>query len=198
MRVRNGPLFAVTAIIAIADILPNSYWSRFLSNREELGLKTDRLRLLLPFGALLVAICAAIFHGQSDEVDGGLVKFDRNRWPVELLPELREIGRGQRRTPVFNDESLGGFLIFFTPRLEVFIDDRYELYGDRFLASYLDAIQNNPARIDDWADQYGFKYAVVLSRGRLDEYLQTAPSWTLVKSAPAATLYRRKAWTEEK
>ena len=74
----------------------------------------------------------------SMEVTGhGLARLDPRHWPVELLPDLQRYEETHPRgTPIMNDMLFGGFLIFYTPRLQVFVDDRCELYGDQFLLNY--------------------------------------------------------------
>src|SRR5207248_348962 len=74
--------------------------------------------------------------------------------PIRLLPELRAYaGTRPPGTPIFNDMLFGGFLIYFTPDLKVFVDDRCELYGDRWLGEYADAYYHHPERIERWAQE---------------------------------------------
>jgi hypothetical protein len=134
---------------------------------------------------------------------GSWARLDPAVWPEELLPELRAPESGTR---VFNDMQFGGFLILYAPNLKIFIDDRCELYGDRYLDEYVHALWDDPARLDRWADQYGFNLALVVTDteakrrergherdGALDVYLQNAPGWSVVRRTEAATLYRRQS-----
>jgi hypothetical protein len=82
----------------------------------------------------------------------------------------------------------GGFLIYFTPDLRVFIDDRCELYGDDRLLAYVHA---KPAHFEAWEEQSGVDIALVKSGSSFDRYLNGAEGWDLVKQTSAATLYRR-------
>jgi hypothetical protein len=53
---------------------------------------------------------------------------------VELLPDLQAYEKNHPPgTPIFNEMLYGGFLIYYTPHLRIFIDDRCELYGDEGL-----------------------------------------------------------------
>ena len=92
----------------------------------------------------------------------GWVKLDPEHWPVELLPELRQAEREHPEgTRIFNDFLYGGFLIYYTPGLKVFIDDRCELYGDDWLMQFSEAVRSHPERIDRWQETYRFPYALV-------------------------------------
>jgi hypothetical protein len=111
---------------------------------------------------------------------------------MELLPELREYeAEHPPRTPIFNDMLFGGFLIYYTPNLRIFIDDRCELYGDPGLLEYADTLANRPGTIEFWAEKYGFDMALTSPGSEFDEYLHAAPGWTCVSSTFAANLYRK-------
>jgi hypothetical protein len=71
--------------------------------------------------------------------------------PVGLIEPLRDYARSKPTGyPIFNDPNLGGFLIYFTPELRVFMDDRCELYGDAGIRDYVDMAQDHPERVDEW------------------------------------------------
>jgi hypothetical protein len=179
-RVRHAPLFAVVAALALAEILPVAQ-----------ALKR-RSRFLAPCAAMiLLALLLQTAGLRVPVVGAGWARLDSRLWPVELLPELRRL-ESQSATgtlKVFNSLRYGGFLMFHTPRLQTFIDDRCELFGDAFLREYAHAERNAPQQIDIWQRQYGFQYALVRSGSPLDAYLATHPQWQLVRRASAA-LYR--------
>ena len=112
---------------------------------------------------------------------------------MELLPELGDINRSSPEgTPIFNDMNFSGFLIYHTPHLRVFVDDRCPLYGTKFLLDYDHARRKDPGQIDRWREQYGFGYALVRTGDPFDRYLSDSAGWSLMKRSPAATLYRHK------
>jgi hypothetical protein len=122
----------------------------------------------------------------------GWVRLDPRACPVELLPELRAYERTRSTgTPIFNDMIFGGYLIYFTPGLRVFIDDRCELYGDEWLLEYAVSVLHHPERIEAWADEYGFEYALVQPATPVEQYLAGAAGWTVAGRTDAAVLYRR-------
>ncbi len=189
MCVRNASLFAVTTVIATADMLPYSFVGRWLERRGMLvrdplhALPTISIFRFLPVVVVAAAIVVQL-------VGRGWARFDTDVCPMELLPTIEEINRsspeGER---VFNDMRFGGFLIYHAPRLRIFIDDRCPLYGTEFLSAYQRAQNEEPAQLDHWREEYGFRYALVASGGRFDEYLSTAAGWKLVERARAAALY---------
>jgi hypothetical protein len=227
-RVRNAPLFAVTAVIALADMLPYSRVGRWLRSRELLARVADpdvpllgtsrgddgvpkqhglfqaaahrredsagRFKpLVLPAIVVVAALLLQIGGVPAPVVGHGWARFAPDRWPVELLPTLEKINRSSPDgTRIFNDLNFGGFLIYHTPRLRVFIDDRCPLYGTEFLLDYERARCENPAQIDGWRQQYGFDYALVRTGAGFDRYLSESAEWRLVKRSPAATLHRHK------
>ena len=198
-RVRHGPLFAITAAIAMADIIPHTKWAKWLSQK---GSKICRIRpfdsienrisivpWIIPV-AVIFAMVAYVTVSQRIPLGGqGWARLDHKHWPIELLPELQEYERIRPEgTPIFNDMLFGGFLIYYTPRLRVFIDDRCELYGDDRLLAYVNA---EPSRFEDWQERYGFDMALTEAGSSFDRYLKRVMGWSVVKQTSAATLYRR-------
>src|SRR5262249_37523615 len=135
-RVRHGPLFVVTATVALAAMYPNLRWVEWVSrwDKDVFGHK-DCLRrgppkqlswhaLLLPLALVFAAFCFQTEGARIPVLGSGLATIDPNLWPVELLPELRDyMRRHPPGTPIFNDMRFGGFLNYYTPELRVFIDD---------------------------------------------------------------------------
>ena len=204
-RVRNVPLFAIMAAIGCVDLLPRSRWAGWLKRREMLqptgaeGVpRPDARATILP---LIVVVAAAVLQiaGVSAPVVGrGWARFDPVRWPVGLLAELQEIDRKSPEdapTRIFNDLSLGGFVIHHAPKLRVFIDDRCALYGAEFLQAYERARREDPAQLDRWQAEYGFRYALVERNAdeeaaSFDRHLRSSARWTRIGESPGAVLYR--------
>jgi len=181
-RVRNVPLFAITAALGCADLLPRSRWADWLKRHEMLlpagdsqPAGPDARAAILPL-IVVVVVAALQAAGVSAPVVGrGWARFDPARWPVGLLAELHRIDRESPEdapTRIFNDLSLGGFVIHHAPRLRVFIDDRCALYGA----------------------EYGFRYALVERKANektpsFDRYLRNSARWTKIAESPAAVLF---------
>jgi len=201
-RIRHGPLFAVTGVIALGEMLPHVRWIAWLARRGSIACRIrpssvdrpsgDWRPALLPVAVVLAAL-ALQFAGISLPILGrGWARLDPRVSPVDLLPEIHARAREPTDgTPIFNDMLYGGFLIYSAPEFRVFIDDRCELYGDSMLEAYADAAFRHPERIDQWARQYGFELALVRIDSRFDEYLARAAGWSVAARGVTSVLYRR-------
>ena len=110
---------------------------------------------------MVTAVALIAFHGsaQLPSTAQKWVKLDGTHWPIEILPELQTIEKSHPRgTPIFNDMLFGGFLIYHTPGLRVFIDDRCELYGDEFITKYVKAERTD---FEAWLEAYRFDLALL-------------------------------------
>ena len=210
MRIRHGPLFAIMAVIALGDMFPHIRWVTWLTRH---GSELLRVRVSYPaFGEkrvnwrpafipiVLVLVTASFQIGAVPipVIGQGWAKVDHTRYPVELLPELiRYEQTHPDGTPIFNEMLFGGFLIYYTPRLRVFIDGRCELYGDEGLLRYANAMRYDPAQVDQWAKEYGFDIELTQTGYVFDHYLESAKGWTLVQRSRAATLYRKRSRSEK-
>jgi hypothetical protein len=97
---------------------------------------------------------------------------------------------------VYNDANFGGYLIYHAPQLKIFMDDRFEQYGEGWTREYVDAIWRHPERFDAWDARWGFGLALVATADTptpLDQHLAARPDrWEEVARQPAAVLYRRR------
>jgi hypothetical protein len=206
LSARNAALFGVTAVLAIADMLPRSRIGQWLREHDwmlqinnscnlppsprVLSRGLNRLSLGLPAAVVAGVFLLAIAAVWLPLPWAGWARPSPAVCPMELLPELTTVNsKDDRDRWIFNDLKFGGFLIYFAPRLSVFIDDRCPLYGTEFLLSYDRARREDPALLDRWREEYGFRYALVESGGRFDGWLAKSPSWRLWGRTPSAALY---------
>lgn len=208
-RIRHGPLFITTATIALAEMLPHVRWVGWLSRwgngllginieeRSAVRTKTGGRGAIIPLSFVLTAVALHTLSVPLPILGCGWAKLDPQVWPVGLLPELRDYERSHPPgTPIYNDMAFGGFLIYYTPGLSVFIDDRCELYGDELLLAYDHAANVDPEVIDRWQRQYGFDSALTIINSPLDWYLRQSPDWEVVRQTMTATFYERRATSE--
>jgi hypothetical protein len=199
--IRHGPLFAITAGMSLADIVPHTHWARWLTRQdtylyreqpEQLPIRwPDWTSALVPVLIVCAATVLQIGQVRVPLLGHDWARLDPNYWPLEARPQLDEFADG---TPIFNDMLFGGFLIQYAPNVRVFVDDRCELYGDDFLQAYFEAERGHPEQIDIWARQYGVEWALVTPSpdSGFDGYLSRSDSWTPVRKSEAAVLYRRR------
>jgi hypothetical protein len=193
-RVRHAPLFAVTAIVLIADLFPLCRWQqRFATEqrRSSAGWRTA----LLPACAVALAVMLQAAAVPVPLIGRSWARLDPDHWPVGLLPELSQHqGEDPAGTPIFNEYALGGFLIGCTPGFRVFIDDRCEVYGDAYLGEYVRGEQGDAeAILERWEKHYRFEYALTWRGSRFDAYYAAAPAWVLLGETTSARFYRLDA-----
>jgi hypothetical protein len=218
LRVRHSPLFSITAMLALAEMLPQTRLATFLARpgrdlfrfgsvgsyqwsvvSGQWPVARSRRRCdwrpaVIPACVILLALALQAAGIRAPVLGRGWVKLDPTHWPVELLPELRQVEREHPEgARIFNDFLYGGFLIYYTPGLKIFIDDRCELYGDDWLLKYRVAMQDHPGRIEEWYRECNFPFAIVSSASAFDHYFSQSPYWALVGRTSAAALYRRSS-----
>lgn len=198
--IRHGPLFVAIGLVAMADFLPETIWFRLLKKYGDTfvmeATPTPRAagwRALAGVG-LVIALALGLQRGRIvvPVVGYAWVRFDNKLVPVELIEPLQEYAKTRPDGyPIFNDANVGGFLIYFTPNLKIFMDDRFELYGDRGLRDYVEMVNDHPERIEEWAKKAPFDRAVVDCDTALDEYLKKSDKWREVARDRKAALYER-------
>jgi hypothetical protein len=205
-RIRHAPLFSITAALAIADMLPHTRWAarKVLAGSDLFQLpkpETQRRAFnwkpaLLPLCVLVAVVCLQVRQVRVPAVGHGWARLDPAYWPVELLPTLRAYQDGQPAgTPIFNEYLYGGFLIYQTPGFRVFVDDRCELYGDKWLQEYVRAEwQDTAEHFRKWEATYpAFALALTRTGSGFDEYLAASRQWRPIQHTETATLYGRDA-----
>jgi len=199
--IRHGPLFCSVALVALADFLPETVWFRLLRKYgDTFAMEPREPRSIgwkgwsLPIIGVAIAICLQRAETPVPVIGYAWARFDPKLVPIELIGPLHEYALSKPEGhPIFNDANLGGFLIFNAPRLKIFMDDRFELYGEKWLEEYIDMVHNHPERIDEWAERGHFDRALVESDSVLDDYLKKPESkWREVKRTTKATLYELK------
>jgi hypothetical protein len=150
MRVRHAPLFAVGALVGIADFFPSTRIAvRLIAQKSDLfvpdppDFDDNSVRecfrpFMIPTGLILAAILLHAAGLAIPVLGRGWARLDPSIWPIELLPELKAHERDRPLgTRIFCEYSYGGFIIYYAPGCRVFIDDRCELFGDEFLTQFV-------------------------------------------------------------
>jgi hypothetical protein len=198
--IRHGPLFVATALVALADFFHKTVWYRllqkygdtFASKPSELISSIGWKGWLIPVVALLLAFGLQRAKIPAPLIGYDWVRFDRRLVPVEMIDPLQEYAKTKPDGfPIYNDANLGGFVIYFTPSLKIFWDDRFELYGEKGFRDYIDTSQHHPERIELWAEKAPFDRALVESDSVMDKYLKGSPRWREVTRCTKAVLYER-------
>jgi hypothetical protein len=214
--IRQGPLFAVCAAVAIADLWKHTLWHRLLVRYGDGSTAWDaddsaraaKRSGPLWAGFVVPALAVALAFGlQVARVDvpvigRGWARLDPDFIPSDLTPEVTEYAASvPTGTPIFNDANLGGYLIYHTPTLKIFMDDRCELYGDDWIKSYSDTLGLPPNELgvvfETWAAEYKFERAIVMTnpperdKPSIELYLSGSPHWHEVARGRRAVMFER-------
>jgi hypothetical protein len=150
-----------------------------------------------------LALALQVNRVQAPLVGSGWARLNPEFVPVELTPELQAYAASRPAgTRIFNDANFGGYLIYHTPSLKIFMDDRCELYGDANIKYYTDTMGLPPEelgpRFEEWAGRLQFERAIVMvdpsgeTKPPLAEYLGSHPErWREVGRARRAAVYER-------
>jgi hypothetical protein len=198
-RIRHAPMFAVVASIALADFFPYVGWANsmvvrgskiFALNSSNKSHNFSAKQGLIPSLLILITIFLQLTAGKVPVLGKDWAKLDSRYWPVELIPQLQLIEeKNSAGAPILNDMLFGGFLIYYTPNLRVFIDDRCELYGDEGLLAYANA---DCDKFGYWSDKYGVSLALAQQGSTMDSCLKGSAGWTVVGKTIPATLYKKR------
>jgi hypothetical protein len=206
-RIRHGPLFALTAALALADLLPHTRYVNWLV-RHRSGLFTvpepfepepardqaipvrpwQLTHIVIPAAVVCLALLLQAGGIHVPLVGKGWTRVPEPTWPVPLQPQLEAYERDHPGAPILNDLYFGGFLIYYTPNLKVFIDDRCELYQDDFLKAYFEA---KPADVARWIKDHDIHIALAVKGSTIDSYLVNANDWVRAGETATARLYLR-------
>ena len=127
-------------------------------------------------------------------VGAGWAQHDAKQWPVELLDVIRANEPGASEpNHLFTDYLGGGFVIYHAPGYKVFVDDRCEVFGGRWLMEFVAAThKDTPQAIAQWEADYGpFNFALTTADTGFDDFFRTSPDWDCLKRTKTAAFYRR-------
>ena len=215
--IRQGPLFAVCAGVAVADLWRHTVWHRLLvrygdgSTAWNPDDRAEAERRFVPLWAAclvpaVLVVCVyklQVLRVEAPVVGRGWARLDPNFIPSDMTREVTEYAaRVPPGTPIFNDANLGGYLIYHAPRLKIFMDDRCELYGDDWIRKYSDALGSPPAQLgpvfETWAERYKFERAIVMTnppereKAPIEQYLLSVPEkWREVSRGKRAVMFER-------
>jgi len=199
--IRQGPLFVVTACVVLADFWPHTRWHDLLKKYGD-SLAYGTATPLRPAAFALPAVLVTL--ALSLQVAGVAVPVVGRGWAT-LSPEFvprdltaaidAELDATPGTPRVFNDCNLGGYLIYYHRTHKIFMDDRFELYGDAWLRDYVEVVENAPDRVEEYCDRYACTHVLIgIDRepGPLDVYLSHSPRWVTVARGQGAVFFRRK------
>jgi hypothetical protein len=189
-----GPLLSEAVRDAASNAqLPTrtrSFLSRCTSFSLRMGGLEQSLRgHLWPVAALLLGLLVCMQGGKIGSHPLMSAHFDDKRFPVQAVEVIAKSGIHE---PIFTLDSWGGYLIYrFYPGMNVFVDDRHDLYGEQFLREYLTAIRLAPGW-DRVLNEQHINWVLMPRESSLANMLEVTRRWRVVYSDQVAILFERK------
>ena len=114
--------------------------------------------------------------------------FPAKRFPVQAVDLLAQRSSHE---PVFCPDYWGGYLIYrLHPQTKVVVDDRHDLYGERFLKQYLGAIQVESGW-EQVLDEWRVNVILLPSESALANVLRESLHWRVIYKDKVGALYQR-------
>jgi hypothetical protein len=208
--IRQGPLFAITATVALVDLWPHTLWYQLLKKHGDGSLAPEPepephrslpglAAMVIPIAVVLLSFALQVNRIEAPVVGHGWARLDPRMVPIDLNDEVAAYAESvPPGTRIFNDANLGGYLIYHAPTLKIFMDDRCELYGDDWIRTYADTLGLPPEKLgpvfEGWADRYGFERAMIvtqLEKPPIERYLLESPDWREVARGQRAVIFER-------
>ncbi|MGL6076981.1 MAG: hypothetical protein ACRC8S_22730 [Fimbriiglobus sp.] len=198
--IRQGPLFAVTAIVVLADFWPHTYWHQLLRKYGDSLVYGDSSPvgwrwLVVPILAVATALGLQLGGVRVPLVGAGWAQMPKQFVPIDITDAIdKELATFGPQARVFNDCNLGGYLIYYHRGYPIYMDDRFELYGDPWTEEYVQMALYHPERIEAACDKYRCTHALVAHEKTpipFEIYLSQSKGWQEVARGQGAVLYRR-------
>jgi hypothetical protein len=144
---------------------------------------------LWPALAVILGLVVCIQHGRLGARQLMDAHFDLKRFPVQAV---EVIAQRDIKEPIFAPDYWGGYLIYrFFPEARVFVDDRHDLYGERFLKDYLKVVQVQP----DWEkflNESKVHWVLAPAEGSLANILKEMPAWKVIYADSTSVLLQKQ------
>jgi hypothetical protein len=200
-KLTYAPYFAIAALVVMAEVIPRCRWlahlpvgtdSLFALRPHRYGTSEAPFAFAIPVVVVASAAALQILGAPVPIFGAGWARLDLSTAPVDLREPLDAAAAAlPDGTGILNDLDFGGFCIHFEPRLRVFIDDRYELYRDGLLQSYIDG-RAHPARAtEEFTERFHLRLALLRAGSNYDVAVGASPRWTLLARGVTANLYGR-------
>ncbi len=202
---RNLPVSAILLVLIIAPMLSANVassaespeiaprlrrlFSRLTSFSNRMNAMEMSLHLhLWPVLAMILAVGICAQGGRLGKHQWMNSSFSAKRFPV-LATDFIESRRVH--DPIFCPDYWGGYLIYrLYPRSKVVIDDRHDLYGEKFLEQYLQVIHVTP----EWSEllnEQHVNWILVPTQSSLSSILRESPQWKSDYEDGTAELFER-------
>ena len=178
---RNIPLFCIVALILLSEHL----W---------LPTAITRIPTLVRFAVATAALAVAAWFCSVSAANGLAFQAlaEKNLYPRDATTYLQS----HHLPPnLLNDYAFGGYLIWrLYPQYKVYVDGRSDLYGDPFLADYLEIYQGHLSP-ESLLDAHHINTVILAPSGDLTSLfrmISVRGDWILSYEDPHAVIFVRK------
>jgi hypothetical protein len=202
---RNLPVAAILLTLIVAPVASRSVGDagldpklpprtrKFCTSLQSFAARMGTLELRFrshfwPMLGFALGLWICIQGGKLGSMQYMQADFDHQRFPVESAEIIAE---RQVREPIFCPDAWGGYLIYrLFPQTKVVVDDRHDLYGERFFKNYLKVTQVEP----DWETVLNgmhVNWVVAPANSALVTIMKVTPPWTIVHQDATSVLFYR-------
>jgi hypothetical protein len=180
---RHVPFFSITATVYLAQ----GFLRPGLAEAPILAAAYRRGWAWAALGALLALLWVVGVEHKSP----GFYQFEESWSPRRVADYLSTQAGGPKPVRIFsyNDQWASYFIYRLYPKAMVFIDTRFDLYGDAFVKQWSvlrDEALQNPAVLNPWQVDFLILDKKLLPRGQRPQ----DPNWPLVYEDEQALVYR--------
>jgi hypothetical protein len=187
-HIRHADLLALVAPLAVAGSLGPQLAARIRSSPAS-AVGRAAARLAEPAAAPAVVLALAVALTMSlPSLLRPIARADDPATPASALAAAARMGLSGH---VFNNEGFGGYLVF--RGIPTFIDGRIELFGNDFLARYLDAANGDAAALGSLLDRWGVRWTLLSPEQGAVSLLDHLPGWRRVYTDARAIIHLRRA-----
>lgn len=204
---RNIPISSILMTLTIAPLLSHaigaaarsedlshpvtSVLHRFEGFSARMAEMENRLRgHLLPVALVLFALVVCANGGRLSSRQLMSAHFDPKHFPVGAA---EFIARQKIHDGVFNPDNWGGYLIFrLYPEFKVYVDDRHDLYGEKFLKEYL-KVMNVQLGWKKVLDEQKIQWILIPPKSALSNTLKESSEWKVAYDDGTAIVFQRAA-----
>ncbi len=186
LSIRHVEVMVIFGALAIAG-----GFSRLVRSRSDAGtralLETLRRRERGAGGALAIVLAAIGVLALAGRLPRA--GFDSRQFPVGAVASLQSAGPAPDG-PVFTPDIWGGYLLLEWPQARVFVDGRWDMYGDAFFERYAGIYLGQPG----WSEalrESGVTVAILPPEAPLAQAMRGSAEWTLWRSDETALVFKR-------
>ena len=196
---RHLPLLATILAIQLGRICGHRYLplstSIGASKGELVWLDIRRVSLTrsgrLSGAVVVILVLALVAQARPVSVLAGeAVGPSTTKYSIGALEYLRKYPPQGR---LFNEVHYGGTLIRECPDVPVFIDDRFGLYGEQFITSYIAAVRQPARGAQQLLNEWGITDALLTPSAPLAEWLSGRDGWQKVYQDGVAVIFTRRS-----